>query len=84
MHLRENTGINPIAAGAVVNAHRNGGRVFAAFGVNFGNIPSGNDVVQSLLSSGTASHVVYVEIWEGDHTVLGTGWNDYWVISVYA
>jgi hypothetical protein len=70
--------------GAAVNVHRVAGRVLAFVGIQFGSVPSAQQAHDALLSSGSASVVGYVEVWESDNTFLGTGYNDYVYISVYA
>lgn len=76
--------VGQAAAGTQVHAERTGVRVYAAFGIAFGNPPSPQDVVNAMFSQGVAQEVYYMEAWESPHTILGTGYNDFAYVSVYS
>jgi hypothetical protein len=76
--------VGQAAAGTTVQAERTGVRVYAAFGVSLGNPPSPQSVVNALIAKGVAHQVYYMEAYEQDHVILGTGYRDYAYLAVYS
>lgn len=76
--------IDQAPSGTSVFAHRVGVQIYVVFGIGFSQPPQPTAVAQAMLSQGAARAVYYMEIWEQDSTVLGTGWLSFWYIGVYS
>ncbi len=62
--------------------HRVGVKVWVIFGAG-ANPPQPQTIVEQMIANHTARAVYYMEIWEKDDTVLGTGYKNFAYIGVY-
>ena len=65
-------------------ADRIGIQVWQVFGSSIGEPPQPEQVAEKMIAQGIATGVYLMEIWQQDQTILGTGWINFWYITIYA
>ena len=59
-------------------------RVYVVLGKTVAQPPQPQALVNAMFAKKTATRVYYMECWQKDSLVAGTGYDDFWYIGVYS
>ena len=74
----------PVPATAKVFYELTPVRVIVSFGKTISQPPQPTAIMQKMFAAKTATRVYYMEIWEHDVLIAGTGYIDFYYIGVYS